>query len=333
MDMPRNPKFAGLTKAQKFLVVEAWCHCGEYLTDGVVDPATWRGLATKRDRDAVLATGVAIEFRKGEIVRIPSGFHPDCDAIRAEFESSSGRTLPTDCVLFLDYLDHQQSRAEVESKREQRRSAGRKGGEAKARNAAKPGSARLASATADAYQTPSKNVPEKEVDKEVPTYVGTKNTPSTAARPTPTATLPPGFTEFWTTYPRRTDKGGARRAYAKAIAKATPEAILAGASRFAADPNLPEQQFIPHPATWLNGERWSDDPLPPRSQLGRAAAERPVMSNGRQLTPAEMKFAQAEALKIHPNPEILRAAGIPVPPTTRADDALTGFGTPRAITA
>ncbi|MCU1647123.1 MAG: hypothetical protein JWN03_7398 [Nocardia sp.] len=306
VDMPRNPKFAGLTKGQKFLVVEAWCHCGEYLTDGVVDLATWRGLATKRDREAVMSTGIAVEFRKGEIVQISSGFRPDCDEIHAEFELTSGRTLPTDCVLFLDYLDHQTSRAEVEENREKRRSAGRKGGQAKARNATKPASTFLASATANAYPTPSKNVASKEVEEEVTTYVVTEKTPSTAPRPTPTEA--PGFAEFWAAYPRRTDKGGARRAYAKAITRAAPDDVLAGAHRFAADPNLPEPQFVPHPATWLNGERWTDEALPSRIQPGR-----PSLPDGRQLTPAQIKFAQAEALKSNPNPDILRAAGLPIP--------------------
>ncbi|WP_330251801.1 hypothetical protein OG874_37665 [Nocardia sp. NBC_00565] len=156
-----------------------------------------------------------------------------------------------------------------------------------------------------------KSVPEKEVEKEVPTYVGTEKTSSTA--PQPTATInPPGFVEFWAAYPRRTDKGGARKAYAKAITRTDSSAILDGARRFAADPNLPEPQFIPHPATWLNGERWTDEPLPPRFRPSSAPS--PQRPNG--LTPAEMKFAQAEALKDNPDPRILAAAGIPMPHNT-----------------
>lgn len=73
------------------------------------------------------------------------------------------------------------------------------------------------------------------------------------------------FETFWKLYPRKTDKGGARKAWAKAIKKATMGVITAGAQRFAADPNLPEPQFIPHASTWLNNERWNDGPLPPRA--------------------------------------------------------------------
>ncbi|MBH0778778.1 hypothetical protein [Nocardia bovistercoris] len=308
VDMPRHPKFAALTKGQKFLIVEAWCHCGEYLTDGVVDPSTWRGLATKRDRDAVLRAGVAVEFKKGEIVEIPSEFRPDADRIRTEYESNTGRTLPTDCVLFLGYLDHQSKRSDVEAMREKRRSAGQKGGQAKARNASKPGDNGVASATARGNQNGGKSVPEKEVEGEVLTDVSTSKTPSTAPQPTANAN-PPGFVEFWAAYPRRTDKGGARKAYAKATARTDPAAILEGARRFAADPNLPEPQYIPHAATWLNGERWTDEPLPPRYRPN--AAPGPQRPN--RLTPAEIKFAEAEALKDDPDPRILAAAGIPMP--------------------
>ncbi|MFI5779309.1 carboxymuconolactone decarboxylase family protein [Nocardia sp. NPDC051570] len=48
------------------------------------DPATWCELATKRDRDAVLATGVAVEFRRGEIVGIPSGLRRDSSRVRGQ---------------------------------------------------------------------------------------------------------------------------------------------------------------------------------------------------------------------------------------------------------
>lgn len=75
-----------------------------------------------------------------------------------------------------------------------------------------------------------------------------------------------GFDEFWALYPRRTGRAAARRAWDKAI-RSTPEAVvLEGAKRFAEDPNLPEKSFIPHPATWLNGGRWSDEPLPARQR-------------------------------------------------------------------
>ena len=64
------------------------------------------------------------------------------------------------------------------------------------------------------------------------------------------------FDRWWAAYPRKVDKGAARPAYVKARRKATPEQLLNGLSR--AKWNA-DQRFIPHPATWLNGERWLDE--------------------------------------------------------------------------
>lgn len=78
------------------------------------------------------------------------------------------------------------------------------------------------------------------------------------------------FTAFWKAYPRKTAKGEARKAWPRAIKAAGGDLgkIVGGVRRYAADPNLPEPQFIPHPAKWLNDERWDDGPLPPRATNG-----------------------------------------------------------------
>jgi len=73
------------------------------------------------------------------------------------------------------------------------------------------------------------------------------------------------FEEFWTNYPRKVAKGAARKAWDK-IASTEYESVIAGAERFAKDPNR-DETFTPHPATWLNSERWTDEPLPPRKPL------------------------------------------------------------------
>lgn len=81
------------------------------------------------------------------------------------------------------------------------------------------------------------------------------------------------FADFWRTYPRRVGKRDARKAWAAAVRRTgDPAVILRGARHYAADPNLPETQYIPHPATWLNGDRWEDGPLPARQRptAGRA---------------------------------------------------------------
>ncbi|ROP78307.1 helix-turn-helix protein [Frigoribacterium sp. PhB107] len=79
------------------------------------------------------------------------------------------------------------------------------------------------------------------------------------------------FREFYEVYPRHVAKQAAEKAFRKAIAQkgVTAGDVIEGARRFAADPNLPERQYVPHPASWLNAGRWDDEPLPPRAG-GRA---------------------------------------------------------------
>lgn len=73
------------------------------------------------------------------------------------------------------------------------------------------------------------------------------------------------FPEFWTTYPkdRRVAKGGAQKAWAKAIKRATPDEILDGLRRFVEETNTwatGDRGFIPTPPPWLNKDRWADTP-------------------------------------------------------------------------
>ena len=74
------------------------------------------------------------------------------------------------------------------------------------------------------------------------------------------------FDNFWKVYPRRTSKRAAMKAFESAMGRASVDDILAGAIRFANDPNLPQGEFIPYPTTWLNGDRWDDGPLPERTK-------------------------------------------------------------------
>jgi hypothetical protein len=78
------------------------------------------------------------------------------------------------------------------------------------------------------------------------------------------------FEEFWKVYPRKVAKGAARKAWDKINLKEA-DAIIAGATRFANDPNR-DETYTPHPATWLNSERWTDEPLPPKKPLNGARA-------------------------------------------------------------
>lgn len=88
------------------------------------------------------------------------------------------------------------------------------------------------------------------------------------------------FDQFWRIYPRRAGKGAARKAWQLALRKVDGAVILEAATRYAADPNQPDDKTkIPHPATWLNQERWEDDPLPaPLNGRGPSRLERTLQN-------------------------------------------------------
>jgi hypothetical protein len=69
-----------------------------------------------------------------------------------------------------------------------------------------------------------------------------------------------GFDEFWKIYPRHVAKKAAERAYRRAVKSATAVDILHGAMRYAAERTGQDGQFTKHPATWLNGGCWDDEP-------------------------------------------------------------------------
>lgn len=72
------------------------------------------------------------------------------------------------------------------------------------------------------------------------------------------------FDEFWAAYPRRVGKPKARLAFKAAAKKSGAEIIVAGAKRYADDPNR-QELFTAHPTTWLHRDGWDDPPLPNRN--------------------------------------------------------------------
>ena len=62
------------------------------------------------------------------------------------------------------------------------------------------------------------------------------------------------FDRFWNSYPRKINKAQALKAFNKALTRASTDEICSG---LAAYPFASDEQFIPHPATWLNQERWA----------------------------------------------------------------------------
>ena len=80
----------------------------------------------------------------------------------------------------------------------------------------------------------------------------------------------PVFDDFWAVWPKREAKKDARRAWDKlsvASRTAALAALPAHVARWRREGRA--RNHIPHPATWLNGERWEDE-------LGEIFAPRPA---------------------------------------------------------
>lgn len=95
------------------------------------------------------------------------------------------------------------------------------------------------------------------------------------------------FGLFWDVYPRRVAKGKAFTAFKKAARTTEAEIIIEAAAAFGASPKA-KGDFCPYPATWLNGERWLDDP----SEWNEGGKPAPFKAKAK--TGEELRFEAAE---------------------------------------
>ncbi len=153
---------------------------------------------------------------------------------------------PDGAILMHDYLQHQRSADEVAQLREKRRQAGSQGGKA----AANARASAQANAAADAQAN----------GKQTSTIVRDRDR-SASNEALSGAALDERFSDFWAAYPRRVAKGQALKAWRAALRRgADPEHVIAAAGHYAQVTSSTEPNFIKHPATWLNGQCYDDEP-------------------------------------------------------------------------
>ena len=169
-----------------------------------------------------------------------------------------------DGICINDYTEHQSSKADVEAKKEQVRDR------------------------VTRYRTKSNAVGNADVTLSETEYRNRIQNTDTEA-----------FDRFWSVYPRKAGKQDAQRSFERALKVATLNEILAGAQKYADDPNR-VAQFTAHPSTWLNQGRWSDDPLPRRTNED---ARRGVISTPTIVPP---RFTADEAPTGSPMPDFIK---------------------------
>jgi uncharacterized protein YdaU (DUF1376 family) len=86
-----------------------------------------------------------------------------------------------------------------------------------------------------------------------------RKTISSRKRSSKTLVEPDSFSEFWQAYPDSRARQDAVKAYAQALSRGSqPDALLAGAKRYAVEVRGKEREFIKLAAGWIRGERWKD---------------------------------------------------------------------------
>jgi len=67
------------------------------------------------------------------------------------------------------------------------------------------------------------------------------------------------FEEWYQHYPRKVGRGAAEKQYPKALKKTEHAILVERVMAFSMTVIDQDKKFIPHPATWLSQERWTDD--------------------------------------------------------------------------
>lgn len=236
--MPDHPKVVGLSHAAFRLYVECMCWSSRHLTDGVVPAAAMRrmgGWSASALRE--LTAAALLEEAGGPVWAVH------------------------------DYTQHQRTAALVASFKEAKRAGGLSGNHERwhVRRKILDPSCELC-AIGDASQMRSQNGSQtgrkSSPEAEAKTEKKNKTIGQTASD------HDPDFAAFWAAWPRKVGKGHARKAWRSAVLgrRADPKDVIAAAEQFAAAVRAArtEPQFIPHPATWLNGERYADEAAPAR---------------------------------------------------------------------
>lgn len=120
---------------------------------------------------------------------------------------------------------------------------------------------------------------------------------------------PAEFNAFWSVYPRRAAKLAAQRAFTRARNIASLDEIMDDLRRY-----QPKPGFIKHPATWLNGGCWMDEPepeadLPANPPPRNGATLYPISADGLMAWAATAPDVGYDLVGVAG--EILDAAGFP----------------------
>jgi hypothetical protein len=102
--------------------------------------------------------------------------------------------------------------------------------------------------------------------------IGEDRRGSTPLPPTGGLVRQEDFDRFWTAYPNKVGKGYAHTCFLRAMKQTTIEEIL-GAIENQRGCDRWQRGYIPNPSTWLNQQRWKDQPPKPKNRLATKRTE------------------------------------------------------------
>jgi len=94
------------------------------------------------------------------------------------------------------------------------------------------------------------------------------------------------FEQFWALYPKKAAKKEALKAFSKLRHEQQLSAINALSNHVQYwKITGTDKMYIPHPSTWINGERWEDEIELPQPEQGKAwwTTESGMIAKGREL--------------------------------------------------
>lgn len=114
---------------------------------------------------------------------------------------------------------------------------------------------------------------------------------------------------FWSIYPHRVGKADAAKALERALKRATLDTILAGLRRYAAKTD--DRPWC-NPSTWLNQDRWTDEPAAPVARAGPPLLPsriNPTLASAFRLKDEIDAVSPSEIEGNHPPPRLVAIGG------------------------